>query len=158
MHDAPPARFYFALPRLVARIAGRAPQRSEQNWLEATVAGTLVHLITFIFAARLLLAGRATWQQLLLLLPLVLLVWAWWSVLMYANALLIKAIRSIGFLRRSPDRHLQSVFVGIATTLFALQLLAAGSWMRVLALAWLAAVVLNLAAAAILALMHAEPA
>ena len=157
MPDQSPLRFYFALPRLLARLGGRAAVRSEQNWLEASVAGTVVHAITFIFAARLLLAGRASWQQFLLLVPLVLLVWAWWPLLTYANALLIKMIRTAGLLRDTPDRYLQSVFVGIVTTAFALQLLAAGSWMRLLALAWLGAVVLNLAAAAVLALMHAEP-
>jgi hypothetical protein len=153
-----PPRFYFALPRLLARLAGGSATRSEQNGTEAAVAGTLVHAITFIFAARLLLAGYATWQQALLLLPVLVVVLLWWSVLMYVNALLIKAARRLGLFRESPDRHLQSVLIGMATTAFALHLVAAGSWMRLLGLAWIAAVVLNLAAAAVLALMHAEPA
>ena len=150
--------FYFALPRLLGRIAGRSARRSEQNWLEATIAGTLVHAVTFIFAALVLLPGRPMWLQVLLLVPLVLLVWTWWSVIMYVNALGIQALRATGFFRESADRHLQSVLIGIATTLFAWHLIAAGSWMRLLGLAWIAAVVLNLAAAAVLALLHADPA
>ncbi|HSH39400.1 MAG TPA: hypothetical protein VK993_11500 [Chthoniobacterales bacterium] len=151
-------RYYFALPRLFARLTGASAQRSEQNWLEAAVAGTLVHAVAYIFAARLLLAGRATWQQIGLLLPLALLVWAWWSVIIYANALLIRALRAGGFLRQSADRHLQSILIGVVTTIFACDLVTAGAWTRLVGLAWLGAVALNLAAAAILALMHAEPA
>ena len=156
--DESQPRYYFALPRLAARLSGGSARRSEQNWAEAAIAGTLVHAITFIFAARLLLPGRPAWQQLLLLLPLALLVWASWSLITYANALVIRAIRAAGFLRESPDRHLQSALVGIMTTLFAWQLVTAGSWMRLLGLVWIGLVVLNLAATAILALMHAEPA
>ena len=158
MPDDTPHAYYFALPRLLVRIAGGTAHRSEQNWLEATIAGTLVHAVTFIFAALLLLGSRPTWQQVLLLVPLILLVWTWWSVIMYANMLVIQAVRAAGFLRQSADRHLQSVLIGVATTLFAWHLVTAGSWMRLLGLAWIAAVVLNLTAATVLALMHAEPA
>lgn len=132
--------------------------RSEQNWLEAMVAGTLVHGIIFVFAAHLLLSGRAWWQQLLLLIPVALLVLVSWSLLMYANALIIRLTRAAGFLRDRADRHLQGVLVGIVTTFAAWQLISAGSWMRLLGLTWFAVVALNLAAAAVLALMHAEPA
>ena len=153
-----PARFYFALPRLLARLAGRPPFRSEQNGLEAAIAGTLVHAITFIFAVRLLLNSHRTWQQVVLLIPVALVVFVWWPLFTYANTLLIKGARAAGFLRETPDRYVQSVLACTATTLFSLNLLAAGSWMRLLALAWLGAVVLNLGAAAVLALMHDEPA
>ena len=152
-----PRGYYFALPRLMARLRGTPAVRSEQNWLEAMVAGALVHVIIFLFAAHLLLSGRAAWQQLLLLVPVALLVLVFWSVLMYANALVITLARTAGFLRDRADRHLQSVLIGIATTFAAWQLISAGSWMRLLGLTWIAVVALNLAAAAVLALMHAEP-
>lgn len=151
-------RYYFALPRLMARLGGAPVMRSEQNWLEAMVVGGLVHAIIFLFAAHLLLSGRASWQQLLLLIPVALLVLVSWSVVLSANALVIRLTRAAGFLRDRPDRHLQSVLVGLLTTFAAWQLISAGSWMRLLGLMWMAVVALNLAAAAVLALMHAEPA
>lgn len=152
------ARYYFALSRLIARLAGASARRSEQNGMEAAVAGTLVHAVTFVFVARLLLAGLAIWQQLLLLLPVAVLVWAWWSFIMYANALVLKALRAVGWFRESADRHLQSVLIGITTTGFAWHLIATGSWASILGYVWIAAVALNLTAAAALALMHAESA
>ena len=148
--------YYFALPRLLARSRGDFRKRREQNWLEANIVGALVHLITLAFAARLLLADRPGWQQTLLLVPLTLLVWAWWSLLFYVNSLLIKLLRAAGAMRKTPDNHAQSLMVGITTTLFAWHLINAGSWMRVLGWIWIAAVALNLAAAAVLALVHAD--
>ena len=152
------SRYYFALPRLVARLRGGSAVRSEQNGFEAAVAGALVHAVIFLFAAHLLLSGLMTWQQALLLLPVAILVLAGWSVLSYANALVIRLIRVAGLFRALADRHLQSVLIGILTTVAAWQLIDAGTWMRLLGLAWLAAVALNLTAAAVLRLMHAEPA
>ena len=151
-------RYYFALPRLVARMRGGSTERSEQNGLEATVAGALVHIVIFLCAAHLLLRGLATWQQALLLLPVAILVLAGWSVLTYANLLVIKLLRAVGLFREQADRHLQSILIGILTTFAAWHLINAGPWMRLPGLAWLAAVALNLSAAAVLALMHAEPA
>ena len=152
------SRYYFALPRLVARLRGTSAERSEQNGTEAMVAGTLVHTVIFLFAVDLLLRGLATWQQALLLLPVAVLVLASWSLLTYANLLVIKLIRGAGILREHADRHLQSILIGTLTTFAAWQLINAGSWMRLLGFAWLAAVALNLTAAAVLTLMHAEPA
>lgn len=126
--------------------------------VEAHVVGALVHVITFVAAARLSLGGLALWQQIVLLVPLMLLVWAWWSLFFHVGALLIKLLRSLDGMRGVPDRHAQSGMVCILTTLLAAQLLSAGSWMRVLAFVWLIAVTLNLAAAAVLTLIDAEPA
>ena len=150
--------YYFALPRLVASFRGGPTQRSEQNALEAHVVGTLVHAITFAFAARLLLGGLPAWRQIVLLLPVAVLVWTWWSIFFYVSSLATNLLRSAGLLREMPDRHAQSLTVGIVTTLLAWQLAAAGSWMAVLGWIWLLALALNLAAAAVLALRHAEPA
>ena len=152
------ARYYFALPRLVARLGGASAVRTEQNWFEAAIAGTLIHIITFVFAACFLLTGRGAGQQLLLLVPVALLVLVWWSLFFYVNALVIRLLRGAGLVRDQSDRHLQSVLVGIATTIAAWQLIGAGSWMQLLGATWIAAVAINLTAAAILALMHAEPA
>ena len=150
--------YYFALPRLLARSAGHSGGRTEQNWLEANVVGTFVHAIAFIFAGRLLLADCSLWQQVLLLGPLALLVCASWSLFFYLNSLVLKLLRAAGLMRDLPDNRGQSVIVGITTTLLALQLAETGSWTRVAGWIWIIAVALNLVAAAVLALLHADAA
>ncbi|CAA9226425.1 MAG: hypothetical protein AVDCRST_MAG42-868 [uncultured Chthoniobacterales bacterium] len=150
--------YYFALPRLVASWRGRSFGRSEHNAVEAYTVGGLVHAVTFIFAAELLLGGRPAWQQILLLIPLALLVWAWWSLFFYMGLLLLNVLRGAGVMRDTPASRAQSLFVGITTTLLAWHLITAGSWTSVLGWIWMIAVALNLAAAALLTLAHADPA
>lgn len=150
--------YYFALPRLLASFRGGSLRRSEQNAVEAHLVGMLIHAITFLFAVRLLLGDRPAWQQIALLVPVALLVWIWWSVFFYGSSLAVKLLRSAGLLRRTPDSHAQSLIVAIVTTLLAWQLATAGTWISLLGWIWLFAVGLNLAAAAVLALVHAEPA
>lgn len=149
--------YYFALPRLIGSFRGGSPRRSEHSAVEAHIAGTLVHAITFVFAARLLLGTRPAWQQILLLVAVALVVWIWWSCFFYVSSLVTKLLRSAGLLREMPERHAQSLMVGIVTTVFAWQLVTAGTWTAVLGWIWLAAVVLNFIAAAVLSLRHAEP-
>lgn len=150
--------YYFALPRLIASFRARPGRRTEQNALEAHITGTVVHAITFVFAARLLLGDRPAWQQIMLLLPVALLVWIWWSLFFYVSSLAITLLRSSALLRAMPDRHAQSLIVTIVTTVLASHLAIAGQWVAVLGWTWIVAVVFNLAAAAVLALRHAEPA
>ena len=150
--------YYFALPRLIATFRGGSSRRSEQNALEAHVVGGLVHAITFVFAARLLLGDRPAWQAIMLLVPVALIVWMWWSLFFYVSSLAVRLLRSVGLLREMPDNHAQSLIVGTVTTLLAWQLATAGSWTAVLGGTWLVAVALNLAAAATLGLRHAQPA
>ena len=150
--------YYFALPRLLASFGGGRTHRSEQNSLEAHAVGLLIHAITFVFAATLLFGGWPAWEQIVLLVPVALLVWMWWSLFFYVTWLGVKLLRSVGRLRQMPDSHAQSLMVGIVTTLLAWQLVTAGSWMTVLGWTWLIAVALNLAAAAVLGLRHAESA
>ena len=150
--------YYFALPRLIASFGGGPTRRSEQNALEAHLVGTLVHAITFVFAAKLLLGGQPAWQQIVLLIPVALLVWIWWSLFFYLTSLAVTLLRSAGLLRATPDNHAQSLIVGIVTTALGWQLITAGSWTSVLGWTWLIAVGLNLAAAAVLGVRHAESA
>ena len=150
--------YYFALPRLIASFGGGPTGRSEQNAWEAHAVGFLVHAITFVFAARMLLGERPAWQQIMLLVPVALLVWIWWSVFFYVSSLAIKLLRSLGVLRQVPDNEAQSSIVGILTTVLAWQLVTTGSSMSMLAWTWLIAVALNLVAAAVLALRRADPA
>ena len=153
--DARP-RFYFALPRLLAKLGGCSAARTESNWLEANIVGTATHAIAYIFFAHLLLAGLPRWQQFALLLPIAGVVWLFWLLLFALNAVVISLFRAAGLLRRMPESHVQGIAIGALTTVFAFHLITAGSWMRPLGIAWVIAVSLNLLAAIILAFTHAE--
>jgi len=144
------SEFYFALPRLMAQWFGRNATHSDKNGAEANVVGTLNHMVVYVAAFELLLGGLSLWTQLLLLVPLAILVWLFWLVLFYVNALLIKLLRGAGLMRRLPDNRAQNILVGTITTALAIYLLGAGSWTGVLGFIWIAAVTLNLAAAALL--------
>ena len=145
--------FYFSLPRLFERWRGGCDARTEMNWTEANAVGATVHAIFYVFAAHLFLGGLARWQQMILLLPLVSLVWIGWLVLLYLNTLILRLLRLGGLLRDLPDNRAQSFLVGVVATAFAIELIRAGSWLRFFGALWLAAVCLNLAAAAVLALL-----
>jgi uncharacterized membrane protein YhdT len=155
--EAPPSpRFYFALPRLLNKIFGGDGRRTDSNWLEANSVGAAIHAIVYVFVARCLLSGLPPWQQAALLLPLVLVVLLCWMVLFAIQSLMIRAVRAAGMLRDLPEWRVQGVLVAIVTTVFAWELIGAGSWMRVLGSFWIAAVSLNLLAACILAFSNAD--
>lgn len=145
--------FYFALPRLFARGRGANDSRTEMNWLEANVVGTAVHGIAYLFAAHFFLRGLTLGAQALLLLPLAAGVWLAWLVILYVNSLLIRLLRTGGLLRGLPDDRAQSVLIGGMITGFAIALWRADSWCSFAGGIWLAAVVLNLAAALALVLL-----
>ena len=152
MSDMP--GFNFALPRLMARLLGKNAHRTETNWLEANIVGTLQHLIVYLFACQWLLAGLGAWQKLLLALPLALLVWGFWVILFYVNFRIIMALHYLRIWRERPNNRAQSVLLGLITTLLAVLLVRNGACTAVLGYAWLAAVCSNLAAAALLSLSH----
>ncbi|MEO5720785.1 MAG: hypothetical protein ABIR71_04850 [Chthoniobacterales bacterium] len=152
MPNAEPT-FYFSLPRLVVRARGGNATPVETNWLETNIVGAAVFGIAFLFAARWLLASLAGWQQLLLLLPLAILLWLGWLAVLYLNALLVRLARALGGLRRTPDDRAQSFLIGLMTTVFAFDLLRSGGWLAFIGGLWVAAVLLNLLAAAVLAFL-----
>ena len=149
-------RFYFALPRLITKLRGGSAAPTENNWVETISVGGAVHLLVFIFAAHLLLRGLVLWQQILLLLPLVFLVWIFWLVLIYINSVLIKLLRTRGWLRDVPNSRVQSFLIVTMTTALSGRLLLMETWARVVAGMWIAAVLLNLFATALLAISHAN--
>ena len=149
-------RFYFSLPRLIMKLRGGNPRRSERSWAEANIVGTMVHAIVFVFAWRLLLADMPAWKQMLLLLPVIVLVLLSWSTFFYLSTQLLWLVRLAGLFRGLPNFRIHSVIIGIIVTAFAWQLVLAGSWMRVLGLVWIGAVLLNHIAAALLILTHAD--
>lgn len=152
-HERP--QFYFALPRLVASQLGWNADRTESHWLEANIVGGLEHLIWFAFAAHALLRDLALWAEIGLLIPVALLVWAGWLIVLYLNLVFIRALRFFGLLRGLPSARVQSVLLGILTTAFAFNLVVTGSWLAPFGLAWVAVVSLNLLAAAIFVVSEA---
>lgn len=153
--DLPSApRFYFALPRLCASLRGGGTGRSENHWLEANVAGGAVYLISCLFAARLIFPEAASWQLISLLVPLAFGMLFVWMIMLYLNSLLVKLLRACGFFETLPNARAQSVLIGLLTTAFAFGLILNGSWMRLIGVAWVAGLGLNLAAAIVLGLKN----
>jgi len=150
--------FYFSLPRLLAGWSGGTGDRTENNSLEAHLVGALVHLVAYLFAFQLLLADSPIWQLLFLLLPFAALVWLGWLIVLYLNSWVIKLLRLLGLLRNVPDNRAQSLVIGVMTTWFAWRLIVAGHWPGLVGAIWIAAVALNLSAAVVLTLIHADSA
>jgi hypothetical protein len=148
-------RFYFALPRLVARQLGWNPERTESNWIEANVVGGLEHLIWFAFVANVLVAGRPIWLQVLLLIPVAILTWICWLLALYVNSVVIRLLRGTRVIGDLPNVRVQSVLLGILTTAFALHLVAHDSALALAGLLWAALVSINLLAAAVLVVSDA---
>lgn len=145
---------YFALPRFIRKLRGGNAARSEGNWLEAYVLGAVVYLISYLFVANLLLPRLNWWQTAIALPLLVFALWISWLIVLYLNSLIAKVCEKIGLCADLPRRRVQSVLMGILTTMFAAQLLTAGPWLRAIGALWIAALGLNLAAALLLALFH----
>jgi hypothetical protein len=147
------ARFYFSLPRLVAKIGGGDARRAETNALEAWAGGLIFYLITYVFfAAQFIPRGLKHWETALMLIALAFFVWLFWLFLLYINSLVIKLLRLCGLFRTISIRRAQSILLGIATTAMACTLLTRGPLIRGVGLVWLVAVAVNLAAALVLAL------
>lgn len=145
-------QFYFALPRLVARLRGRNPERTERNWIEANTAGTMVMLVSYLAIARCLVGEAAGWKQIASLLPLVVVTWCFWLLVLYLDAQIIKLLRALGVLQELSNARAQSVLVGCVTTALALSVLKAGPMLSAIGAIWLGAVCVNLLAAVLLGL------
>jgi hypothetical protein len=141
-------RFYFALPRLLLRLAGGSSARTEQNWVEANIAGGAIHLILFLFVAHELLSGRVFWQQLALLLPVLVIWFVFWLIYLYLGSKLVSLLR----VSMPPDRA-QGVLIAIVTSACAWRLLQAGGLLRVVGAVWLCVVCANVVAAGLLTLL-----
>jgi hypothetical protein len=148
---------YFALPRLLRKIRGLNAARSECNWIEACTVGNAIFLITYLFAASLLWPKLRAWQVVIVLPLLLPTIWIAWLIVLYLNSLIVKGCWALRLFTDLARNRVQSVLMGIATTILAAQLMVADSWLRWIGLIWIAAVGLNLGAALILALFHEEP-
>jgi len=147
---------YFALPRLLRKFFGKNARRSEGSWGEAHFIGVAVYLISYLFAAHLLLPCLRRWTLVPALLSLIFVVWFLWLIVLYLNSLLVKLYWAWGLFTDLSGKRIQSVVIGILTSIFAAELMVAGRWTRWIGIAWIAAVMLNLSAALLLALNDEE--
>ncbi|MEP6686568.1 MAG: hypothetical protein ABJB22_07320 [Verrucomicrobiota bacterium] len=147
---------YFALLRLVRKLSGKDARRSQGTWAEAHFIGVAVYLISYLFAAHLLLPWLRPWMRVPTLLGLVLVVWLLWLIVVYLNSLMVKLCWALGLFTDLSGNRIQSVLIGILTSVFAAELISAGSWTRWIGIAWIAAVMLNLSAALLLVLNDEE--
>jgi hypothetical protein len=156
MNTLDPGRphFYFALPRLIAMMRGAGGGRAENNGTEAWTASLAIYLINYLFFAQFIPTHLKLWQTALSLAALVFLVWFFWLLVLYFNSFIIKLLRFGGLFRTIPTRRAQSILLATWATAMAFDLLSRGSWIGEVASIWLVAVVMNLAAAAVLAFRH----
>jgi hypothetical protein len=147
---------YFAVSRLLRKMRRRSAARSESNAMELSIAGSVVFVITYLFAASLLWSKSLWWERAIALPLLVPAVWIAWLILLYLHSLVVKLCWGIGLCTDLSRNRIQSVLMGIVTTVFAAQLVASGSWLRWIGLLWIAAVAFNLTAALLLALFDEE--
>ncbi|MBA3881855.1 MAG: hypothetical protein H0X73_03855 [Chthoniobacterales bacterium] len=148
------AEFYFALPRLVAHLRGANSDRTENNWIEANIAGAAVMLVSFLAISSFLWSASTLSMQIILLLPTVVITWLVWLLVLYVDAQLIKVLRAVGLLRGVPNARLQSLFISTITTVFACYLLNREPFLGTVAAVWIVAVFANLLATVVLAFLR----
>ena len=138
--------YAFALPRLMARLAGRKVRRAELSRWEAYGTGTLVFGISCIFAARFVLSlVRPVALQALALLFLPFGIWIAFLLLVYVDSLLVALLRRLGLYSAVTNNPFQHFFIISLTTLLAALLVRDETgWMRSLGSCWIALVALNL--------------
>ncbi len=140
--------YAFALPRLVARLAGRKARQAEFSGAEAYSLGALVFAISCVFVARALLplVGPLA-LQLLVLFFLPFAIWGAYLLLYYVNSLLIAPFRKLKLYTAVTNNPFQHVVIMSLTTVLALTLARADTaWMRSLGVFWLVILSLNILA------------
>lgn len=145
--------YVFALPRLIARLAGCEVRRAEWSRWEVYSFGV------FVFGMACVIVGCAVLPfvrpPFLLLLPLV--VWPAFLLLFYLNSLLAGTLRRLGLYAAATNNPLQHFVIISLMTLLAVWLTSVpNEWLRSLGIFWLVLVGLNLLALAVLRILH-EP-
>lgn len=157
MNDSPTQThgYAFALPRLVARLAGRKLRRAEFSSWEAYGFGIVVFGISCVFAAREILPFvRPFLLRLALLLLLPFAIWIAWLLLYYVNALFIGLCRKLGQYSAVTNVPFQHAIIMSLITLLATRLVYEETgWMQSLGIFWLALVALNLFSIACLTIL-----
>lgn len=150
--------YAFALPRLVARLAGRRVRRAEFSGWEAYGLGILVFGISCVFGARLvLLFVRPGWAEALLLLFLPAETFVAYLVLYFINARVIALLRRLRLYSAPTNNPFQHLVIMSLTTVLALLFLR-DEWrsLNSLGVLWLGILSSNLLALVILKIRH-EP-
>jgi hypothetical protein len=148
--------FYFALPRLLARLQGRRAGISENNATEAYLGGSLIFVTSYVFAAQLFVNRYHGWLAVPFYLLLCFAVWFFWLVALGFNSLVIQGLRRAGLFRRTPTRHAQNVLVCLLVAILAGQVALFHSAIRWVGIAVLTLIVLNAVAALLLSLSNSS--
>jgi len=156
MNQPSSPRFYFALPRLLAKFRGGDATRVEKNGSEAWAASLSVYAISYLYFADFIPVALSWWMRALLFGALTFLIWLFWLLVLYLNSLILKLVRSLGLFRSLPMRRGQSVLVAAATTVMAIALALRNSLVSEVGAIWLIATALNLMAALILAFNNGD--
>jgi hypothetical protein len=150
--------YAFALPRLIARLAGRRARRAELSRWEAYGLGILVFGISCVFAARIILpVVRLEVLQGLVLVLLPFAIWIAYLLLYFLNAQIVSLLRTLGLYSAPTNNPFQHIVIMSGTTLLAgLLLQDECAWLKSLGIFWLVLLALNLLSIAVLKLLH-EP-
>jgi len=116
--------YAFALPRLLARLAGRKARRAELSRWEAYGVGILVFGMSCVFVARLFLPFvRPSALQGLVVFLLPFAIWVAFLILYYLNSLIIALLRRFGLYSAPTNNPFQHVVIMALTTATALHFL-----------------------------------
>ena len=157
MKEQQSPQFYFALPRLLAKMRGGDATRAEKNAAEAWFGSLAVYGISYLYFAAFVPDAWIWWWRGLFFIALAFLVMLFWLLVLYLNSLVLKFLQSIGLFRSLPMRRGQSVLLAAAATVMAVALAQRDSIVSELGAIWLIAVTMNLVAAMILALGNGDP-
>jgi hypothetical protein len=137
--------YAFALPRLVARLAGRKPRQAELSGMEAYGLGILVFGISCVFVARALLpVVRPFALYALVLFALPFAIWIGFLLLYYLNSLVIGLFRKLGLFSAVTNNPFQHVIIMSLTTGIACFFLRDEcDWVKWLGIFWLGLLCLN---------------
>jgi len=156
--NEPAPQFYFALPRLLAKMRGGDASRAERNAAEAWLGSLAIYTISYLYFAAFVPDTWTWWMRALFFIALAFLVMLFWLVMLYLNSLILKLLHRVNLVRSLPMRRGQSVLVAATATAMAVVLAQRDSMVSELGAIWLIATALNLVAAVILAFSNGDPA
>ena len=148
--------YSFALPRLLARVAGRKVRRAQWSAAEAYGFGSLVFLIPCVWFWHEELAGARSLVRQMLVVGLVpLFVWLGSLLVLSAVWSLAWVLHRLGLYRAHTNLPLQSFFILTLVSLCALSFMREPNLiLRSLGIFWLGLVLLNFLAAISLRFLH----
>ncbi len=150
--------YAFALPRLVARLAGHEVRRAEFCRWEAYGFGILVFGMSCVFAARLLSRFvRPGFFQGLILFLLPFAVWIAYLLVYFVNAQIVTLLRRLGLYSAPTNNPFQHFVIMSGTTWLALLFLRDEcDWLKLLGVFWLGLVGANLVSIVILRVLQED--